>query len=283
MSAPPNTTPIEELENQPNIDRLMDELLEEEIEPEAVEKEIESSEPDAVEKEEEDIETPKEAVSPVPVESEPVVTSQESEEEVVDKEEVEDEEKKEIGEKTNPVIHLFGRKIDRDSVVVHFLIIVIWTLIWFGSGMATIVGKDIIFSVVFGLFILYNLASIMTAGHTSGGVVYELNILLTVEQMVAILFGTMVLFTLFYKNLPIQSSCAPVIFRLCISNVIILTLSSLWVSVWTSGRAFRSIRKFKQGIYNIALIVFIVIGILFLRQTCDKVSVPNITSKIVLT
>lgn len=190
-------------------------------------------------------------------------------EEVKKETEAEKDEKKEINEKRNPVIRMFGHDIDRDSLIVHSAIIAIWIFIWYGTGLKKAIGKDVIFSVVFVLFIIYNIASIATAGTSSGGVVYELNILLTVEQMVSILFGTVVLFSLFHKNIPVNENCKAIIHRICISNVIILTISSLWVSVWTSGRAFRSIRKFKQGIYNIALALFISVGIIFIKGNCN--------------
>lgn len=206
----------------------------------------------------------------------PIVTSP-IKDEIIDEEirtEIENDdensEKEQINEKQNPILPLFGYEFDLDSLIVHFIIIVIWVFIWYGTGLRVVIGKDLIFSLVFVIFILYNIVSIMTAGTSSGGVVYELNILLTVEQMVSILFGTVVLFSLFHKNIPVNENCKSIINRICISNVIILTISSLWVSVWTSGRAFRSIRKFKQGIYNIALTLFVMVGIIFIKGNCDN-------------
>lgn len=127
------------------------------------------------------------------------------------------------------------------------------------------------FSIIFWLYILYTLANIQSSDHTSGGVVYELNILLTVEQMISILFGTLVLFMLFHHNVKIHDNCKPVVFKLAVSIVIILTSASLWVNVWTTGRAFRAVRKFKQGIYNIALALFMITGIIFIRSNCPEI------------
>lgn len=229
-----NTTPIDEL------DDTIDSIL------------LDLEDGDDIEIQEE---TPTEAVSPTPVNTE--------------EEEETEEEESEINEKRNPIVPFFGYELDLDSFIVHGLIISIWLTIWFGTGLRTMVGKNIIFSIVFVLFLIYNILSVFTAGTSSGGVVYELNILLTVEQMVSILLGAVILFTLFYKNLPIVTACSPIVNKLCVSNVILLTMASLWVSVWTSGRAFRFIRKFKQGLYNIALMIMIIVGLLLLHGKCN--------------
>lgn len=171
----------------------------------------------------------------------------------------------EIGEKRNPTVRLFGSEIDRDSLFVMILLMGIWTLIWKSSGLGKTLNADVTFTVIFWLLILYMLISIKTSDTTSGGVVYELNILLSVEQMISILFGTVVLFALFGKNLPVHDNCRRVISQLSLSIIIILTLASMWVNVFTSGRMFRAVRKFKQGIYNIALALFLIIGLIFIK------------------
>lgn len=256
-SYPVDTTPIEDIDTDTfDVENVLNNLLTD-IE-EDTNTPVEQDDDEEEEADDEEKTTPVEAVSPTPV--------TENVKETVEEEE---EEESEINEKRNPIVRFFNYELDLDSMIVHLLIIFIWLTIWFGTGLRTMVGKDIIFSVVFMLFLLYNIVSIFTAGKSSGGVVYELNILLTVEQMVSILLGAVILFTLFYKNLPMHPACAPIINKLCISNVVLLTLSSLWVSVWTSGRAFRSIRKFKQGIYNIALMIMIIVGLLFLRGECN--------------
>jgi hypothetical protein len=54
------------------------------------------------------------------------------------------------------------------------------------------------------------------------------------------------------------------------SNVVILTTASMWINVVTSGRAFRFIRKLKQGIYNIALTFLIIVGLIFIKGVACK-------------
>lgn len=179
----------------------------------------------------------------------------------------------EIGEKKNPTFILFDYEYDRDSTIVGVFIIFIWIIIWYSSGLWKTLKYDWTFLVIFFSFIFYNFVQIYNAGITSGGVVYELNILLTVEQMVSILFGTMVVFALFSHNLKekmgIHDSCMKIISKLSISIVLILTLGSLWINVITTGEMFRTIRKFKQGVYNVALMLFIIIAlILYKGQEC---------------
>jgi len=203
--------------------------------------------------------TPDEAVSPTT----PVIID-----EVQD--ESEEEEESEIGEKKNATWNLFGNEYDVDTTVVLLLTIIIWILIWRTSGLYKTLRYDPIFIIIFLLFILYSIINIFTSGITSGGVVHELNILLTVEQMISILFGTVILFALFSDKIPLHHNCKAVVSRLTLSIIIILTTASLWVNVITSGRAFRAIRKFKQGVYNISLALFILIGIIFLKgKDCD--------------
>lgn len=242
MNNPINTTPIEIIDKKVMVQQKLADILADET----------NAEPDS------ESEIPTEAVSPMKDKTEDKKEEEKKEEEKT-------EEESEINEKRNPTISILGKDLDRDSFVVHMIIIAIWIFIWHMTKLLRAVWKDAVFTAVFFLFIIYNLASIATAGTSSGGVVYELNILLTVEQMVSILFGTIVLFALFHKNIP-STKCEKIVTSICVYNIIILTISSLWVSVWTSGRAFRSIRKFKQGIYNIALSLFILIGVIYLKS-----------------
>jgi hypothetical protein len=179
----------------------------------------------------------------------------------------------EIGEKKNPVVVIGGREYDRDSIIVIGLVIFIWVLVWLTSGLYNVLRYDTLFIIIFAVFIIYMFMTIFTSDTTSGGVVYELNILLTVEQMISILFGTVALFTLFSKNLNanIHENCHAILFRLCVSILIILSMASLWINVITSGRMFRAIRKLKQGCYNIALTLFIIVGLIYYKGTsCAK-------------
>jgi len=137
-----------------------------------------------------------------------------------------------------------------------------WVLIWHSTGLLKQMRTNMSYAVVFSLFILYQLANIITSGNKSGGVVYELNILLTVEQMISILFGTIIVFVLFHEKLPIHDKAKPVIFRLALFIVGLLGFASLWLNVITSGRAFRAIRKAKQQFYNISYSLFILIAMI---------------------
>lgn len=193
---------------------------------------------------------PEEAVSPTT----PVIKDMDEEEDDIS-----------FGEKENPTWTLFGHKYDVDTTIVLLLTIIIWIIIWRSSGLYITLKYDPVFIAIFVAFILYSFLNIFTSGFTSGGVVHELNILLTVEQMISILFGTVVLFALFSSRMPLHHNCKEVVARLALSIIIILTTASLWVNVITTGRAFRAIRKFKQGIYNISLTLFIVIGVIFLK------------------
>ena len=190
--------------------------------------------------------------------------------EVAEVEEV-DEEEDVSQDKLNPTISLFGVKYDRDSFVIGFLIIFIWAIVWITSGLRRTLFKDYSMTAIFFIFIIYILVNIFTSGKKSGSTIYELNILLTVEQMISILFGTVILFALFEKNLPVHQNCRSVIFKLNVSIIIVLTLASMWVNIFSSGRSFRFLRKFKQGIYNVALMLFIIIGLIFYKgNNCPK-------------
>lgn len=160
---------------------------------------------------------------------------------------------------------MFDYDLDLDSISVSLIIVFMWLVVWYGSGLYKTLKYDWIFSLVFFLFIVYIVTGVISAGTTSGGIVYELNILLTVEQMISILLGSVILFTLFAKNLPAPEGCSPIVFRLLMSDVVILMIASLWVNVITTGRAFRFIRKLKQGIYNIALTFLIIVGIIYIK------------------
>ena len=126
-------------------------------------------------------------------------------------------------------------------------------------------------SAIFGFFAIYLVANTFTAGNKSGGVIYELNILLTVEQMVSILYGTMVLFMLFNKNIPIEGANKIIVTNLSVIIIFLLTIASMWVNLYSSGRSFRFLRKFKQGVYNIALVCFSMILVVYLQTAPNPV------------
>jgi hypothetical protein len=153
--------------------------------------------------------------------------------------------------------------LDRDSAVVYSAVIAVWVAVWVTTGLHRYHSP--LFVAIFTAFIGYCILAFITSDTKSGGVVYELNILLTVEQMISILFGTVVLFAVFADRLEAPASCKSVIYRLTMSNVVILCMASMWVNVYTSGHMFKALRKFKQGIYNIALIVFMLVAILYVR------------------
>lgn len=180
---------------------------------------------------------------------------------------VPEEEPSEIGEKKNPTLTIGNYDFDIDSCVVMLLLILIWSFIWKTSGLWAMLKYDITFIFLYFFFIIYCVLNMFTSGNTSGSIVYELNILMNVEQMVSILFGTMILFTLFKDRLEIHQGCKKLISHLMMSIVIIMTIISLWVNVFVSGRAFRALRKFKQGVYNISLMLFLITGLIYIKQT----------------
>lgn len=185
---------------------------------------------------------------------------------VIPKEETESE----IGEKKNPTINVFNHNIDVDSAIVMLLLIFIWSVIWKTTGLWEVLKYDMTFKFVFYLFVIYSIINMFTSGNSSGSIIYELNILMNVEQMVSILFGTMVMFTLFHHNLQLSDGCKRLVFHIMLSIIIIMTIISLWVNLFNSGRSFRALRKFKQGIYNIALMLFLIVGLIYIqRKECS--------------
>lgn len=171
-----------------------------------------------------------------------------------------------IGKSDNPTITIGNKKLDYDTMLVMLVTVVAWVTIWHQAGLLPQVLRNPSLLFVFLFFIGYCIMNVYTSGTTSGGVMYELNILLTVEQMIAILFGTMVLFAVFYQKMPfIPNKCKFTIHQLIIPIVIVLTISSMWLNLVTSGRSFRALRKLKQGFYNISLALFAVIAVVLLK------------------
>jgi hypothetical protein len=171
----------------------------------------------------------------------------------------------EIGEKGNPTLLFQGYEIDQDTAIVVAVLVTIWVLVWRTTGVYKTLRHDILFSVIFVAFTIYLMTALVTSGHSSGSISYELNILLSVEQMVALLFSLVVVFTLFSYKLEVHASCSPVIKRINLAMLVLLSMTSLWVAIGNNARAFRGIRKFKQGMYNIVLIMFMVCALIILR------------------
>ena len=157
-------------------------------------------------------------------------------------------------------------KLDLDTTIVLGLSLAIWVFIFQYSGMFRLLKVHPIIMGVFVTFIVYSIANLLTSGHTSGGVVYELNILLTVEQMISILLGSFLLLCLFLYKLQAPEPLRPLLTRLSVIIVLLLACASAWVNIISSGRTFRALRKFKQSLYNIALALFAIICILLLES-----------------
>jgi hypothetical protein len=171
----------------------------------------------------------------------------------------------EIDEDKNPVLTVWGKEYDMDTVTVTVIILILWFFIWNSTGLIKLAQQDNFYLFILVIFPMYMILNTSTSGVHSGGVVYELNILLSVEQMIAILFGTVVLFVLFIKNLPISPEWMVTMYTIGIIMIVLLCTASLWVNVVTSGRAFRMVRKGKQQIYNMCLILFVTMGTLFFK------------------
>lgn len=165
----------------------------------------------------------------------------------------------------NPVIVIRGKKYDSDTIKIAIVIITIWVIIWYNTGLLEIIKADKIFLVIFAGFILWVIGNILTAGTTSGSVIFETNTLLTVEQMISILFGTMVIFALFHRKLKLESACKDFVGTIIAYIILLLGMASMWVNLINSGRIFKAIRRFKQSIYNIALSLFMTICLIAIR------------------
>mgnify|MGYP001826695138 CR=1 FL=1 len=168
----------------------------------------------------------------------------------------------------NPTWTVGGAVIDRDTALVMLVVVAIWAGVWWFSKLHRTLAKDAVFGGLFAAFILYSVANVLTAGSSSGGVVYELNILLTVEHMISILLGTVVLFLAFLQQIPVNPLCKAIVQQLTVTVFVLLLAASMWVNIFTSGRSFRALRKFKQGLYNVALALLILVGIIFVKGRC---------------
>lgn len=177
------------------------------------------------------------------------------------------EENQEITEKKNPTINIAGLTLDIDSTLAISFGIFVWIYVWIATGLLSKARQNFIYLVIFSLFIIYSMINIITSGTSSGGAVYELNILLTVEQMISILFGTLVVLTLFSEKFPTHPETKRLVLRVLIVCLMLLSLASMWLNVVTSGRSFRAIRKTKQSLYNISLALVITIGILLFNSS----------------
>jgi hypothetical protein len=166
-----------------------------------------------------------------------------------------------VVEKGNPTVNVVGYELDVDSAIVMCIITALWVLVWRTTGVLDI-PKQWAYMAIFYAFIVYTAVNMVTSGSKSGSVLYELNILLTVEQMIAILFGTVMVFVLFNDKMNIHPTAKRMITRIGYVILIILSFASMWINVITSGRAFRAIRKAKQGLYNVSYALFVVIGLL---------------------
>jgi hypothetical protein len=170
-----------------------------------------------------------------------------------------------LGEKVNPLIYIGNEPFDRDSAIGIVIVLYVWIYIWYATGLRKTLLYDGTFFIIFWIFSLYMLFSIITSDITSGGVIYELNILFTTEQSIAILLGSTIVFMLFHDKIGTHPNCRPIITKLSLSIFMLLVSSSLWITAYSTGRMFRFLRKIKQGFYNMALVLFLIIGIIFIK------------------
>lgn len=175
------------------------------------------------------------------------------------------EEVDDIAEEQNPTFEFFDLSLDVDTTIVILGGILVWALIWYQSGLMKRMSLDPLYMFIFSVFVLYQLLNVVTSSAKSGSSAFELNVLMSVEQMISILFGTLVVFTLFSDRLNLHPETQNMLRILSVDAILMLTVASMWLNVSTSGRSFRAIRKAKQMLYNIALALFVLGCILILK------------------
>jgi len=171
------------------------------------------------------------------------------------------DEARDIREKKTPVITIGSWNVDRDAVFMGCGTMLLW------GGICFYIMRNIklnpVFkvpvSIIMALFAVYIIVAVLSMDPSAGGIVFELNNLTSVEQMISVILGSFVVFfglIFFIPNVSINTR--KVLITIACVSLLLLGIISMWVNTIMSGRAFRNLRRFKQAIYNMVLCLFVI-------------------------
>jgi hypothetical protein len=148
-------------------------------------------------------------------------------------------------------IRLFGTRIDLKTLYVSLLAIIIASSLWYHTTLLKIGVKVNFILILFVTLILNFVLQIFTSSTFAGSISLEQSRLISGEQMNSMLLGSLLVFIFIMKNREEKD------LRYILMVILIISiLNSLIVSVKKTGSSIRTIRKIKQAIFNITLILF---------------------------
>jgi hypothetical protein len=171
------------------------------------------------------------------------------------------DESRDIRESKTPTILIAGHQVDRDAVILGVSTLIVWgTICWYIMNNIQLppMFKWPV-TIIMSLFAVYIVVAVLSMDPSSGGIVFELNNLTSVEQMISVILGSFVVFfglIFFIPSIPTETR--HVLITLACVSLLLLGVISMWVNTIMSGRAFRNLRRFKQAMYNMVLCLFII-------------------------
>jgi len=151
---------------------------------------------------------------------------------------------------TDDTYLMFGRKFDKNSVIVSFVSFITLNAIFmyfdfFRNGLD---NPDVIG--VYIVSVMFLIARLMMESDKFGGFVYEQEALYALEQMNSLLLGSLVVILYFGKDAVGHR-------KLLLLALAILLLNNLNVAVAEDGDDIKTIRSYKEGALNLSIFLII--------------------------
>ena len=155
-----------------------------------------------------------------------------------------------FSETDSSTITILGRKVDKISFYIFLGSIIVIILLYYFSGVFKLAQNHKYLYVLMIASVLFFVNQIFTSSTTTAGTAIERDELISLSELIIVLFSSLVLFFVFNKNTRNN--------KILVIAIIILAINLIFISGQKSGTHYRTIRKVKQSLFNMALFMFIV-------------------------
>lgn len=167
-----------------------------------------------------------------------------------------DAKKDEITLKKNETFVIMGREIDQMSARINILAIILWVAIWYKLKLFREIEKNHVFLMIFVVFIANSFLQILSSSFYSGSVSHELTSLLNLEQMGAVLLGTITLFAIFSVSDMAKWNNKSQVSTIAFVSMLVGIVEVFYFSVKKTGYQYKKLRKLKESLFNIMIVLF---------------------------
>jgi len=148
---------------------------------------------------------------------------------------------------------VFGKELDLKSLYIYTLGMIITVIIWNSLGLfALMANNHFIIYLFVGLMVSF-IFQVYTSSLFAGSLALEQSKLTTVQQINSALVGSIIIYLIFINYHYVIDQKLQLVGMVILVNSL---LSSMYIVVKMSGNSLRTLRKVKQTLVNINLVLF---------------------------